>query len=417
MDLPPRATAIVPERTSSRMPKGSSTSSSASSFCAEPVASIVTASVDTSTTLARNSSTAWTTDARVDASERTLTRMWSRWEDCSGISSTILMTLTSLLSCLVTCSRASPSASTTTVMRDSPSTSEGPTVSDSMLNARRAKSPATRVRTPGTSWTSTERVWRCILGLLVPFRGHIPGYLNLVIGYSGRHHWPHHGVGRDDEVDHDGTVVDFHGFFDGRGDVFFFFNSDGSGSVGICECDEVGHPCRVCTGVQVGIGVPGVIEQGLPLAHHAQRGVINQSDLDRNLVDGTGGQFLVGHLETAVTVNGPDRTVWFSNLRSHSGWDGKAHGSQASGVHPLVGSLIAHKLGAPHLVLSYAGNVDGLGSGNLGEGFDDFLWCHQPVTRGRVAQRVGVAGLIDDAPPFAQIRFAVLGEAGANLFR
>src|SRR5690625_4220932 len=271
MDFPPRATAIVPERTSSRMPKGSSTSSSASSFCAEPVASTVTASVDTSTTLARNSSTAWTTDARVDASERTLTRMWSRWEDCSGCSSTILMTLTSLLSCLATCSRASPWASTTTVIRDRPSTSDGPTVSDSMLNARRANSPETRLRTPGTSWTNTDRVWRCILGLLVPFRGHVPGYLNLVIRDTGGHHWPHHRVSRYDEVDDHGAIVDLHRFFDGRGDIFFFFNADADSAVGFGELDEVGYPHRVCTGVEVGGGVPRVVEQRLPLPHHAQR--------------------------------------------------------------------------------------------------------------------------------------------------
>src|SRR5699024_3663388 len=222
---------------------------------------------------ARNSSTAWTTDARVEASERTLTRMWSRWEDCSGMSSTILMTLTSLLSCLVTCSRASPSASTTTVMRVRPSTSEGPTVSDSMWNARRAKSPATRVSTPGTSWTSTERVWRCMLVLLVPIRGHVPGYLNFIVRNSRWDHRPDHGISRDHEIDQDRAVVDFHGPLDGRGNVSVIFYPDADCTVGFGQFHEVWDPDAVGTGVQVGIGVPGVVEQGLPLTDHAQRGV------------------------------------------------------------------------------------------------------------------------------------------------
>src|SRR5699024_8724764 len=298
------------------------------------------------------------------------------------------MTMTSLLSCLVTCSRASPWASTTTVIRDRPSTSDGPTVSDSMLNARRANSPETRLRTPGTSWTNTDRVWRCILGLLVPFRGHVPGYLNLVIRDTGGHHWPHHRVSRYDEVDDHGAIVDLHRFFDGRGDIFFFFNADADSTVGFGELDEVGYPHRVCTGVEVGVGVPRVVEQCLPLPHHAQRRVVDEGNFDRDVVDRTGGQLLVGHLEASVTINGPDGTAWFGNLCTDGRRDGKAHGAQSCGVHPLVGALVLHKLCAPHLVLPYTGDVDGFGSGDLGQGFEHFLGCHQSVVGLGVSQWV-----------------------------
>ena len=44
---------------------------------------------------------------------------------------------------------AGMSASTTIVMRDTPSRSVWPTVSDAMLKARRRKSDATRFSTPG----------------------------------------------------------------------------------------------------------------------------------------------------------------------------------------------------------------------------------------------------------------------------
>src|SRR6476620_2832840 len=74
--------------------------------------------------------------------------------------------LMSLLSCLVTCSSAAASTSTTTVMREMSGSSVGPTASELMLKPRREKSAATRVRTPGLSSTSTDRV--CLLMLSPP---------------------------------------------------------------------------------------------------------------------------------------------------------------------------------------------------------------------------------------------------------
>src|SRR5699024_5738562 len=146
--------------------------------------------------------------------------------------------LTSLLSCLVTCSRASPWASTTTVIRDRPSTSDAPTLSASMLNARPANSPETPRRPPRTSCTNADRAWRGIPGLVVTYRGHARGDLNLVIRDTGGHHWPHHRVSRYDEVDDHGAIVGLHRFFDGRGDIFFFFNADADSAVGFGELDE-----------------------------------------------------------------------------------------------------------------------------------------------------------------------------------
>src|SRR5699024_2345643 len=289
----------------------------------------------------------------------------SRREDCAEMSSTLVMTLTSLSGCAVPCATASPSAATAAVMRERASTFDGPTASDSMLNARRAKRPATRVRTPGTSWTSTERVWRCMLVLLVPIRGHVPGYLNLVVRNTGWNHRPHHGVCRHHEVDDDGTIINFHGLMDGRGDVFFFFDSYADGTVGFSKFHEVWHANRVCAGVQIGVGVPGIVKQGLPLADHAQRRVVDQCNLDRYLVDHTRGQFLVGHLETPVTVNGPHGTVGFSNLCAHGCWNSEAHGPQTGGVHPLIWALVTNKLCAPHLVLAHTCHVDGFWPGNF----------------------------------------------------
>ena len=46
-------------------------------------------------------------------------------------------------------------------------------------------------------------------------------------------------------------------------------------------------------------------EQRLPLAHHAEAGVVDDGDLDRDVVDDAGRKLLVGHLEAAVAVDGP----------------------------------------------------------------------------------------------------------------
>src|ERR1700761_1801505 len=50
-------------------------------------------------------------------------------------------------------------ASQTMVMREVSGRSDSPTVSETMLMLRRRKSEATRVRTPGLSWTSATKVW------------------------------------------------------------------------------------------------------------------------------------------------------------------------------------------------------------------------------------------------------------------
>ena len=132
--------------------------SSAVILSAVPVASIVSDSGETSTTLARNSWTVSSTWLRTVPSARTFTSSSSRCTDCDGSSSTILMTCTSLLSCLVTCSSGKSSTETTIVIRETPGCSVGPTASEAMLNPRRENSPETRASTPGLSSTSTESV-------------------------------------------------------------------------------------------------------------------------------------------------------------------------------------------------------------------------------------------------------------------
>src|SRR5664279_4428386 len=160
MDRGPRPSATMPDCTSSRTPNGSSIFVNASSLSLVPVASTVTESGATSMMCARNISTIETICGRDVESERNLISSSSRCTAAADASSTILSTLISLLSCLVTCSRGSPSTATTMVIRDTSGFSVGPTASEWMLNPRRENSDDTRASTPGLFSTRTDSVWR-----------------------------------------------------------------------------------------------------------------------------------------------------------------------------------------------------------------------------------------------------------------
>src|SRR6478609_2355268 len=248
----PRPMATVPDCTISRMPNGSRAASRASSLPGPPVASMTTVSGTTSTTCARNSWTTSRTLVRCVVSALTFTSSSSRWTDAASSSSTILMTLISLLSCLVTCSSGRASTSTTTVMREISSCSVGPTASEWMLNDRRANRPATRVSTPGLFSTRTDRVWRLMNSLLaVPRRADAPRVLDLVVADARSDHRPHHRVARHGEVDDHRLVVDLERPLDGRVDVADRLAAQAGAAVGVGHLDEVGDAHGAVPGVEV----------------------------------------------------------------------------------------------------------------------------------------------------------------------
>src|SRR5699024_11414353 len=80
----------------------------------------------------------------------------------------------------------------------------------------------------------------------------------------------------------------------------------------IAKLDEVWDVVSLVA--QLGIGVVALVEQGLPLTHHAQVAVINNSELNRDTFQSCGSKLLVGHLETAIAVNCPDFHLWHSGL-------------------------------------------------------------------------------------------------------
>src|SRR5579862_6881644 len=343
MERPPRPMATMPDWTSSLIPNGSSTLISASSFSRFPVASTEITSSATSTTLARNRLTVSSTRDLLSASARILTRISSRCTVAPGSSSTILSTLMSLLSCLVTCSSGCSSQLTTIVMREISSCSVGPTASESMLKLRRANSPAALTRTPGLFSTSTLSV--CLVIGTSPVGRNAARGLDVIVGRAGRDHGPDHGVLVHHEVDHHRPVVDGHGPLDRLVHLAGLFAPDALAAVGLGQLDEVGDTgagrlLRLGGAVQVGVGVALVVEQRLPLPDHAEAAVVDDGDLDRDALDGAGGQLLVGHLEAAVAVDGPHGSLRAAHLGAHGGGHGEAHGAQPAGVDPGTRVLV-----------------------------------------------------------------------------
>src|SRR6266566_8387191 len=348
--------------------------SSASSLAGLPVASSTSVSGPMSTT------SAWKTDAtsrtceRTEGSVRTFTRASSRSTAASSVSSTTLSTRMSLFSCSVTCCTGVDAPSTTIVMRLTRSSCVGPTASDEMLNARRENRPATCASTPGLFSTRTDSVWvltapsppcgwrpaaPCWPGGTTPrsppqprwragiaredsSRDHLSAScgLLLVCAEFGAEHdvvvGPACGHHREDafpvvhpEVDHGGHVRHGKCLVQHGVHVVGPLAAQPGAAVGLGELDVVRDG-----GAELDVGVALVVEQLLPLAHHAEEAVVEDQDLDRQLLDRAGREFLRGHLEAAVTVDRYDKLTRPADLGAHRGRHGESHRAQAAGVDP-----------------------------------------------------------------------------------
>src|SRR5215208_2912293 len=369
--------AISPVRAISTRPNGRTMRSNASTFSHVPVTSTITERRVTSMILPRKISTTCMTSPRLAPSAEILNSASSRATVSAGSRSRILITLTSLWSCLVTWSIGCIAPSRVSVMRESDSSSVGPTASVSMLNPRRANSPEILVRTPGLFSTRMDRM--ClrpvrtpagassssrVSGSLVPgspisgpscdsgrpralagaawqgrrSAGIPPGFQGsrtppggdqrAIRGRRGlqegalAHHLAGGGAGRDHRV---GVLlagdahVDDHGTLgrERRLDVGeqcgLVRQAHARGPVGLGELDEVGPLA------QVDLRVAAVPEQLLPLADHAQVAVVEDEHLHRDAVLGAGGQLLRVHLDRAVARHDDRRDVGARDGGAHAG--------------------------------------------------------------------------------------------------
>ena len=228
----------------------------------------------------------------------------------------------SLKSCFVTWSSGADATSTSSVIRLNRSSSVGATARLRMLKPRRANRPDTRASTPALFSTSTDSRWcrtgdrRCRSG-----GGHWTKSSperrvgdDVVVALAGRHHREHllRGVGA--EVDDDRAVVDLVGLLDGRLDLLGRLDPHADAAHGLGPELVVGQ-----VGREVHLGVALLVEHLLPLADHAEVGVVEDGDLHRDALGRGGDELLRRHLEAAVAVDGPHHRVGAADLGADGG--------------------------------------------------------------------------------------------------
>ena len=89
-------------------------------------------------------------------------------------------------------------------------------------------------------------------------------------------------------------------------------------AISLHQPDEIGVE-------QTGGLVPPVVKEFLPLAHHPQVTIVEESDAQGQLFLDHGAQLLSGHLETTVAHDGPDLLVGPGDLGADGRWQPKAH--------------------------------------------------------------------------------------------
>ena len=191
--------------------------------------------------------------------------------------------------------------------------------------------------------------------IIRPPPGSATGRHDVVVGGAGRHHREDllEGVGA--EVDDHRTVVDRVGLVDGRGHLLGRLHPDADAAHGLGPPDVVGQ-----VGREVHLRVPLLVEHLLPLADHAEVGVVQDGDLDRDALGAGGDQLLGGHLEAAVAVDRPDHLVGTADLGADGRGTAKPIVPEAAGVDPGVGVVEPPPLRGAHLVLADAGGDDGV---------------------------------------------------------
>ena len=101
------------------------------------------------------------------------------------------------------------------------------------------------------------------------------------------------------------------------------------------------------------MGITTVVEELLPLPHHAHISVIQVDDLDRQVVLFTGRQLLNTHHDTGFTSNARNGCFGMSELYAHRRWQAEAHRPKSARVNPSSRFVETVILGSPHLMLSY----------------------------------------------------------------
>ena len=104
---------------------------------------------------------------------------------------------------------------------------------------------------------------------------------------------------------------------------------------------------------------PILVEEVLPLCHHALFFVVEDDDFHVDAELRGGGELGHGHVEGGVAVDIDDEGGWSSDFGADGGGEAEAHGPEPAGGDEGAGLTPAVVLGGPHLVLADAGGDDG----------------------------------------------------------
>ena len=148
---------------------------------------------------------------------------------------------------------------------------------------------------------------------------------------AGGHHREHLLAAVGAELDDDRTVVDLVRLLDGGLHLFGRLDPHADAAHRLGPHLVVGQ-----VGRQVHLGVALLVEHLLPLADHAEVGVVEDRDLDRDALGRRGHELLRGHLEAAVAVDGPHHAVGPADLGADRRRHREAHRAEAARVHPRV---------------------------------------------------------------------------------
>ena len=147
-----------------------------------------------------------------------------------------------------------------------------------------------------------------------------------------------------------------------------------------------------------------MIDQILPLAHHAQGAVVEHHRDNGQMVVLYGGQLVAVHAKTAV----PGGVDYHLVRVTHLGPDGRpqaeAHGAEAAGGEKLAGVVEVEVLDGPHLVLAHIGGHNGVLGGEAADGLQHLLG-------GESLALPGDGGLPQGEDVRLPIGVAVLGQA------
>ena len=119
-----------------------------------------------------------------------------------------------------------------------------------------------------------------------------------------------------------------------------------------------------------------LVEQLLPLAHHAENGVVEYKLNYREIILCKGGKLCQVHVEAAVPCDVYDTFPGIAHLSADCCPKAVAHSAKTAGGGKGAGVFEWEVFRCPHLVLAYLRGDDAVPAGKLCKGLQQILGCY-----------------------------------------